>query len=237
MKITTGNLVKAVLILFCAACCLLLIPIKLNIINHFILSPFEKKFAATIQFKTSRIWLPGNILLEGVSASDKGGMVCQAATVNINYNIAAMLLGKKEMLFSAKDIKFYKDVGLLNSVSRVLTMPTIPNVDFNTIEGDFDFQKDAVLIKKAAASNMNIVISGDGLIKKDGTLDCNVHFSFNKSIVDTIPDIIKTTLLSNEKDGWMGITLKTAGNYAKPSLRINSDMFQLNIKETILKVK
>lgn len=237
MKTRIGILVKSALMLFLLACLLLLIPITSNKINHFILSPFEKKLSTTIQFETSRIWLPGSISLGGVSASNKGGILYRAETVDISYNIAAILSGKKEIVFSMKDVKFYKDIGLLNSVSRVLTMPEISNVGFKSIEGDFDFERDAVHVRKLAASNPNMAIRGEGWIKRDGTLDCNLHFSFSKSIVDTIPDIIKATLLTDENNGWMGITLKTTGNYAKPSLHIDSETFKLNIKETIIKVK
>lgn len=231
------SIIKISLILLLLVCLLALIPIRSNAINRFMLSPFEKKLAMAFQFKTSKIWLPGNIFLEGITASDKGGMLYRAESLNIKYNIQGLLFGKKEMSFCAKEVKFYKDIGLLNSVSRILTIPQMPNVDFNAIEGDFNFQKDATYIKKASARSGNMVIRGEGLIKNNGDLDCNVHFSFSKPIVDSIPDIIKMTLLSEENNGWMGITLKTTGNYAKPSLHIDSETFKMNIKETIIKFK
>ena len=237
MKRFVGILAKAVFILFLLICLLAIIPIRVNAVSHLILSPVEKKSATTLQFKTSRIWLPGNILLKDVSASNKSGILCHAEAIEIKYNIAAILFGKNNISVLAKGVNFHEDIGLLNSLSRVLTMPKMANVDFNLIEGDFDFQKDAICIKKIAAVNDNIAIKGAGWVKKDGNLDCSVHFSFSKAIVDTIPGLVKATLLSDENNGWMGITLKTTGNYAKPSLHIDSEMFKLNIKETIIKVK
>jgi len=237
MKPIFSILIKAALILFLLVCLLLFLPIRSNTVNHFILSFFDDKVAKAIEFENSKIWLPGNIFLGGISASDKGSVLLQAETVNINYNLAAMLSGKKEIVFSAKGVKFYKDISLLNSVSNILTIPKMPNIGFSAIDGDLEIHKDAVLVKRLAASNDDMVINGEGSIKKTGDLDCTIHFSFDKHITDTIPDFVKMTLLSEEKDGWMGITLKTTGNYAKPSLHVDSELFKLNIKETTIKIK
>mgnify|MGYP001619938387 CR=1 FL=1 len=237
MKPIFNILIKAALILFLLVCTFLFLPIRSNTVNHFILSSLDYKIAKAVEFENSKIWLPGNIFLGGISASDKGSVLVQAETVNINYNLAAMLSEKKEIVFSAKRVKFYKDIALLNSVSNILTMPKMPNIGFSAIDGDFEIHKDAVVVRKLVASNADMVINGEGSIKKNGDLDCTIHFSFGKPITDTIPDFVKITLLSEEKDGWMGITLKTTGNYAKPSLHVDSELFKLNIKETIIKIK
>lgn len=237
MKPIFNILIKAALILFLFVCLLLLFPIRSNAVNHFILSSLDEKIAKAIVFENSKIWLPGNIFLGGISASDKGSVLFQAETVNINYNLAAVLSGKKEIVFSAKGVKFYGDIALLNSVSNILTMPKMPNIGFSAINGDFEIHKDVVLVKKLAAINDDMVINGEGSIKKTGDLDCTIHFSFAKPITDTIPDLVKITLLSEEKDGWMSITLKTTGNYVKPSLHVDSELFKLNIKETTIKIK
>lgn len=237
MKPIFSVLIKTVLILFLIFVLFLFFPIKSNRVNHFILSSFDNKIVKSLEFKSSKIWLPGSIFLGGLSASDKGNLMCQAEALNINYSLAVMLFGKKEITFSAKYVKFYKNIALLDSVSSILTIPKMPNVGFSSIDGDIEIQKDTVIVKKLAASNDNMVIKGEGAVKKNGDLDCNIHFSFNKPITDAIPDFVKITLLSEEKDGWMGITLKTTGNYAKPSLHVDSELFKLNIKETTIKVK
>lgn len=237
MKPIHNILINLALILFLLVCAFLLLPIRSNAVNHFILSSLNDKIAGAVEFENSKIWLPGSIFLWGISVSDKGGALFQAETVRISYNLASMLAGKKEIIFSAKGVKFYKDIALLNSVSSVLTIPKMPNIRFSAIDGDFEIQKDAVFVKKLTASNDDMIVSGEGSIKKTGGLDCAMHFSFDKHITDTIPDFVRMTLLSEEKDGWMGITLKTTGNYAKPSLHIDSELFKLNIKETVIKIK
>lgn len=237
MKPISNILIKVALILFLLVCTFLFLPIRSNTVNHFILSSIDNKIVKTVDFKKSKIWLPGNIFLEGLSISDKGKVLCRAETVSIDYNLAAMLSGKREIAFSAKDVKFYKDIALLNSVSSVLTIPKMLNVGFSAVGGNFEIRKDVMLVKKLTVSNDNMVMNGNGFVKKNGDLDCKIHFSLNKPITDTMPDFVKMTLLSEEKDGWMGITLETTGNYAKPSLHVYSELFKLNIKETTIKIK
>lgn len=237
MKPIFGFFIKAAMILFLPVCLLLFVPIRSNAINHFILSSFEKKIPMTVEFKNSKIWLPGNILLKDVTASEKGSILCRAETLDVDYNLAAILFGKREVIFSIKEVRFYKDIGLMNAVSGMLAVPKMPDIGFSAIEGDFEFQRDAVHIKKLAALSDNVSMEGEGRIKKNGDLDCNMHFSFNRPITDAIPDLVKATLLREEKYGWMGITLKATGNYAKPSLHVDSEMFKLNIGETVIRIK
>lgn len=237
MKPILSSLIRAVPILFLLVCAFLFLPIRSNAVNRFILSSVDNKIVKAVDFEKSKIWLPGNIFLRGFSISDKGKMLCRAETISIDYNLAAMLFGKKKIAFSAKDVKFYKDIALLNSVSSILTIPKMLNVGFSAVDGNFEIRKDAMLIKKLTVSNDNMVMNASGSVKKNGDLDCKIHFSLNKSITDIMPDFVKMTLLSEEKDGWMGITLETTGNYAKPSLHVHSELFKLNIKETAIRIK
>ena len=217
--------------------CAVFFPIKSNALNHVILAPLENKFKRKFQFQRSSIRLAGNVFLKDVTVTDKSGMAFHASTASVKYNLIDVLFGKKETEFFMENTKFYKDVSLLNSVSSILVIAKMPNVEFDTIEGSFYSQNDAVYIKKFLAANDKINISGKGWVTKAGELDGTVHFSFGKTITDTVPSIVKATLLYNEGGGRMGITLKASGNYTKPFLNIDSSTFKMNIKEGILKLK
>lgn len=213
------------------------IPIKSNAINRVILSPLEKKLGKKCDFEASRIWLPGSVFLKGVSISDKSGVVCTVKDLNINYNLLGILMNNKEVLFDARNIRVHQDINLLTSVSNMLTIPKMPDVEFREIDGILNFKRDALYVKNIAAETEAMKIKGSGWLAKDGGLNCKFHFSFAAALTNNIPDIIKTTLLTSEEDGWMGITLNATGNYARPSLQIDSETFKLNIRETILKLK
>ncbi len=236
MKKSVTILLKAALFMLLSACVLVFIPIRSNAVNHLILSPFEGKFAKGFQFKSSRIWLPGDITLGEITSSGEGGMTYHAETLRVKYNIAKILSGKRNVWFSVNGITFCKAVGLLDSVSRILAMPQTPGAGFDFISGSLEFRDNAVYIEKIEAVNKDVIVKGSGRIGRDGGLDCDLHFSFSEAIVNTIPEAIKTTLLTKEPGGWMGIALKTTGNYAKPSLCIDSGTFKLNIKESVIKL-
>lgn len=236
MKTFAVILLKRALFVLLFLCVLAFIPISSNAVNRLILSPFEGKFAKGLQFKSSRIWLPGDITLGGLTSSAKGGITYYAETLHVKYNVAKILFGKRNLSFSANSVTFCKGVGLLDSVSRILAMPQMPGAGFNSINGSLEFRNNAVYIEKIEAANKDVIVKGSGYIGRDGGLDCNLHFSFSGAVVDTIPEAIKTTLLTKESGGWVGIALKATGNYAKPSLHIGGDTFKLNIKESVIKL-
>ena len=237
MKVHFSKTLKFLAIAVLIVAAAVSIPIKSNTLNHFILLSFEKKLGKKCDFKASKIWPPGNIFLEGVSISDKNGVLCTARDLNIDYNLAGILLNNKEFSFKAENLRVHQDINLLTSVSNMLTIPKMPDVEFKYIDGVLNFQKDALRIKNIAAETDVMKIAGAGWAGKNGDLNCRFHFSFGGTLLNNIPDIVKATLLTDEGGGWMGITLNATGNYARPSIQIDSETFKMNIRETILKLK
>ena len=227
IKIALTALMLGVLI----ACFL---PIKSNTLAHIVLSPFEKKFRNKIEFSSSRIWLPGNIFLEDMSIIDEKGRLYYCKTAEIKYNLLDLFLKRKGLLCNLKKIKLYRNIGLLDSVTSMLVIAKMPDVEFEEIGGGLQFRKDTVYIKDAYAYNDAIRIKGSGWIDKNGMLDCDVNFLFHKDITDKMPDAVKTVLLTREDGGWMGISFKVHGNYKKPSLHITGNKLELNIMEGLL---
>lgn len=237
MTIFKANLLKISLASVLMICVVILIPIRINSINRIILSPFEKKFSKKLGFKTSKIWIPGNIFLQGLSISEGNKIMVSAEELNIDYNMAFVLLREGGVSFKASGLAFQQNINLLASVSAMLTIPKMPHVSFQRIEGKLNFRKDAIYIKEITAVTNDMRVSAEGRVGRHGDLNCKLHFSFSDSVLKDAPDIIKTSLLNEEADGWMGITLNANGNYAKPSLSIDSETFKLNIKEGALKLR
>ena len=133
-----------------------------------------------------------------------------------------------------KGTKFYKNVGLLDSVADLLVIAIMPDVEFDEIKGILQLHKDGVFIKDFSAHNDKMRIRGGGRIDKNGSLDCDINFSFSRDITDKVPDPVKEAILREEGEGWMGIAFKARGNYKRPSLHISSEMIKLNIMEGII---
>ena len=211
-----------------------LIPVKSNRVARVILLPIENKLQKKIEFKESRIWLPANIFLEDVSIIDDSGTLYSLGTVDINYNLANILLNKRGVTFCLKDIKLYKNVELFDSVAEMLIISAMPDVEFDEIKGILALHRKTIAINNFYAYNDKMRIRGDGWLDKDGLLDCNINFSFSREITDIVPDAIKVALLKHEDEGWMGIALKVSGNFKRPILHITGDTLKVNIMEKLL---
>lgn len=208
------------------------LPIKSRTIAHVLLAGVERKSQKNIEFNTSRVWIPGNIFLGDVSITDERGRLYHIDAIDIRYNLPSFLFKKRQFHFNLKGIKLYQDMGLLDSVAGMLAISAMPDVEFDVIEGTFELHKNAIFIKDIYVHNDKIRIRGSGWMDNDGSLDCDVNFSFSKDVTDMIPDAVKVTLLRREKTrGWMGIDFKVKGNYKKPTLHITSDTLKLNIME------
>jgi len=197
------------------------------------LSPIEKKFRKEIKFNASYIWLPSKIFLENVAIVGESRRLYYCKTFNLKYNLANLLFGKRDLFFELKSIKSYRNIELLDSVTNMLVISSIPDVEFKEIKGHLELHKNSLFIKNLYAYNDKMRIKGSGWIDSSGLLDCDVKFSFSKDITDMVPDVVKTTLLKYEDGGWMGIAFKVKGNYKKPSLHIAGDTIKLNIREEI----
>jgi hypothetical protein len=224
MRVILATLAFAVLILC-------LVPIRFNAVAHIVLLPFENRFQKRIDFEESRIWLPVNIFLENACVIDKNGRLYSFREVDIDYNIAKLLFKKMDFTFDLKDVKLYQDVGLFDSVADMLIIKAMPDIEFNEIKGAIALRKNGIFIENLCAHNSKMKINGKGWIDNNGAVDGEVNFSFSKEVTDTIPDVVKITLLKNEDKDWMGIALKIKGNFKKPTLRISSDTLKLNIIE------
>ena len=210
-----------------------LIPIRSHHFTRIVISPFEKRLQKEIKIDSSRIWVPANIFLKGVSIIEEDGRVYYIDKLDVRYNLFNLLFGKKEFRFKAEDIKLYENIGLLDSVASILAISTMPDIEFEEIKGVLELRRNGVFITDAHALSKKIRIEGGGWIDKEGLLDCEVTFSFSRDITDMIPDVVKVALLTDEAPGWMGITFKVHGNYKRPTLRITADALKINIMKGI----
>ena len=188
MRKSINSLIKNALIVLALGIFLIcIIPHRSNTVAHMVLFPLEKKIQSKIEFASSRTWLPGNISLYDLSIIDENGRLYYSKTANINYNLFDILFKNKVISFDLEKVKFYRGIDLLNSVTNMLIISKIPDVEFKKIVLTVGLREDGIDIKNIYAYNNLLRIKGSGWIEKDGSLDCNVNFSFHKDITDKVP--------------------------------------------------
>ncbi len=206
------------------------VPVKSKAFMDILLLPVENRFETDIRFSSSEVRLPAHISMGGVSVVEENGRLYYFDTLDIYYNLIDLLL-KREVFFAIKRAKLYQKMSLLNSVTDILVISELPDVEFEKIEGVFQLKSKGTVIKRFYAYNDIIRIRAVGWADKEGTLDCDVNFSFSEALTGRVPDAVKSALLKDEGGGWMGIALKVTGNYKRPSIRITGDALKVNIKE------
>ena len=226
LKISLAGL-AAVFLLAC------IVPIRSKAVTDIILWPIKKRLNNKIEFTRSRIWLPGSLTLTDMSVLDSKGKLYYCEVADVRYNIFGVLFKNGKFSFELKKPRFYRDIGILSSVVDMLALSKMPDVEFTGIEGTVRLHKNATYIEELYAFNDSMRIRGNGWISKDGSLDCEIRFSFHKDIIDKVPNAVRSLLLTPEEGGWMRISFKVKGNYKKPSLHIISDRIRLNILEGI----
>ena len=224
----------AIILLF-GAFVLFLVPVRSANIAHVLLLPVEKKIQKTIEFGTSRIWLPGNLYFENISILDKKNRLYRAKTAEVRYNLVDLLVGKREVSFDIRGVKVYTEIGLLDSIAAILSISKIPDFTVDQLTGALQLRKDAIYLKDIYAASDKIRIRGEGWLNNNGLLNCDINFSFSRDITDMIPEIVREILLRDEGNGWKGIAFKVTGNYKKPSLHLTGETLKINIMDAIFK--
>ena len=207
-----------------------LVPLRSKTLTDILLLPLEKRFETNIEFASSEIWLPARISLRELSVIEETGRLYHFDSIDVRYNIADLAL-KGEFLFIIKGVKLYQNMSLLDSITGMLKIPDIPDIQFDAVEGVFRLSKKGTAIRRFYAYNDKVRIRASGWADRAGSLDCDVRFSFSNYLTGKIPEVVRSTMLKDEKDGWMGITLKAKGNYKRPSLHLTGDSLKVNIKE------
>ncbi len=210
-------------------------PLTLPVITRMLLLPLERGLQVSVDIGSSKVIVARNISLRDVTVVDEKGRFYYCKTANLGYRLIDLLFGEKATKFRLQDVKFYRDVDIINSVTDMLVISKIPDIQFEEIRGLVRIHNTKIYIEDLCACNNSLRIKGKGWIDKNGELDCDLHFSFHSSITDKIPETVKKMMLSPQEKDWMGVRLKVSGDYKKPSLHIASKGLRLNVTESYIK--
>jgi len=141
--------------------------------------------------------------------------------------------------FLLKDINFTGEDGKkqekYNTLDNLLSLPFMSQWLYPDVKGRIECFTDRITVEEFTASSSNIKISFKGDMFYDKKINGEVVLHFSKDVLKQIPDELTGILLSDEGDGWRGISVKLEGDYAAPSVQFTGKMFRLSIKNVSTK--
>lgn len=199
-------------------------------------SYIEKYVGVNINFSSSDISLLKEWRFGNVDISSKKGY-----TLSIEHMVLFppfFSLGKGEINANckAKNISFHKELPLLNSIFKLLSIQSIGDITFDSIEVNIALSRNKIEMNDLKALSKDIRVVGEGSVDTDdGLMNYSLKFLFSKDITDNLHNAIKISLLKPEDAYWMSLNIKASGNYKRPNLSLESDFLNLNIKGINLK--
>jgi hypothetical protein len=166
-----------------------------------------------------------------VTISGKKGNTVRIEKLTIYPRLLHLLRGQLRLGLAAEGIKFYKSLPLLDAVSGLLSIPPFGRIPIDRVETDLFLKRNILKMENVKVLSRDVRIYGAGSLNTGaGDIDCRLKFLFSSRVTDAMNKTAKAILLRYESPGWMGLNIKTSGNYRRPRIRLDSDFLKLNIK-------
>ncbi len=204
-------------------------PIKFNPIKRAFIYALEKRLDAKISCRSLKIRPGRYIVISGLDANGKGGFGLTAKEVRFNYNLVSLITGRLHIRCNLEEVNLYKTSTIIDSLSGMLQIESLGNVLFDVVQADLFVGTTNTLAHNLIFLSNKIKIFGDALTERDNTIMCNFLLLLKDDLISDIPDEIRSSLLKSEGDSWSSLHVGIMGNYKKPSLRIITDRFRMNI--------
>jgi hypothetical protein len=143
---------------------------------------------------------------------------------------------KKPVLdFELKSVSFIRnkargaDAGT-DTITTLVAMPFEGRWVYREVAGRIIPLGNGIRIQKLSATSDDIRLLLSGIVYNNSSINCDMEIHFSSGAMTRIPDELSNVLLADEKDGWKSISVHLEGNYKKPSIRISSKRFRLNIR-------
>ena len=231
---------KNKLIIIAAVAAVILAAVFLLFFDKIAIGVLSSSFDTDIKFK--RMW---NIHfteylfddLELIYKKKQVGIMARSASVTPGFtkNFPRSIA----FSFLLKDINFIGEDGKkqekYNTLDNLLTLPFMSQWLYPDVKGRIECFTDRITVEDFNASSSNIRVSFKGDIFYDKKIKGEVILRFSKDVLKQIPDELMGVLLSDEGDGWRGISVKLDGDYAAPSVQFTGKMFRLSIKNLTAK--
>jgi len=227
---------KLLIILFCCASlisALLTVVLPGSIIKLYT-GYIEKGLEVEVKFLSSPF---RNLLFskewstDGLKVSGDSGCILETGLLTLRPSLKFLLSGKRDFSLKAANLKFHKDIPILNSLCDLLSIEPFRKVAFDVIEADLMLEGNRLNISALKAEGGYIKISGSGMVDRDqGSIDFDLKFLLSEEVTSRINQRIRKELLREESAGWMSMSVEAVGDYKQPYLKVKSDLLHLNIR-------
>lgn len=205
------------------------VPISFPPLNRLILTVLEKRLDADIDCGSMSVKLFNSIEVENIIASGRNGMMITIKKGAFSYNPVSIFTTRRlHVACSLKDVAVLGKASILELITDLLYMDYFKDVVFNDVKGDFFIGINDTITKKLRGRSRQIKFDADGLTRKDNSINLRLSLSVIEDLVDSVSSEIKDTFLKKE-GRWYSILVGITGNYKKPSLRLMSENFRLDL--------
>jgi len=206
-------------------------PLSFGPLNKLLIRVLEKRLDAKIDYKSIRLEKLYSLHVEDVNAAGKGGVTIFIKKGEFSYNVMGLFsAGRLEIRTNLEDVVITGKASIVELLSDFLSVGPLKNLSFDTIKGSFFMGKEDTIIQNLTAKSGLIRFNIDGVTQKDNSINLRLRLAVNNKLSESIPKDIWNGYLKKESGPWVSILIGLTGNYKKPSLRLISERFHLDIK-------
>ena len=223
------KLIIIILVLILLFVALYFIPISFLPLNRVVSYALEKRLDAHIECESMRLQLFKSLDAEGIKATGKGGIGILIKKGRFSYDLINLVTGRLKVDYTLQGITISGKASILDLITDLLSMEPIKDIKFRDISGVFFIGRNDTITQGMTGIGDYITFYVDGVTRKDGSINLRLRLLLNEKLTSSIPSEVRNFILTKEEGPWSSISIGIAGNYKKPSLRLLSESFHLDI--------
>lgn len=205
------------------------VPVSFYPLNKIILMAAEKRLDAKISCRNIKIYLWRSIIAKDIEAVGKGGFTVKADNGVIDYDLASLVTGRLHLRCGLENARFSRRSSIMNALTDLLGIEPIDGSAFHTVRGDFYVGRNDTLTQDLVFLNNGVKIIANSFTDREDNIRGSLYLFLNDDITKDIPQEVRVVLLRKEDGPWSSIYVGIMGNYERPSLRIMTERFKMNI--------
>jgi hypothetical protein len=205
------------------------IPISFYPLNRLLIRAAESRLKAEIRCRSLELYAGRKLVAKGIEAIGKGGFGLNAESAVIAYDPVSVITGRLHLACDFKNVNFYRAGSIMNSLSDMLQMRPLGDLTFDSITGDLYVGMTDTITQDINLTSDTLRIRGNAVTRRDDTILCFLKFLLKDEAAEDIPEEVRRSLLKKEEGSWSSIFVGIMGDYRKPSLRIITDHFRMNV--------
>ncbi|MFA5143125.1 MAG: hypothetical protein WC522_02990 [Candidatus Omnitrophota bacterium] len=227
------SIVLAIPVILLAAACFYSGPIAVYLVEKTCdLERFQTAYDIDINYKKSSLNFSRDLLFKDLSIISRKtgfGFICRNARIGPLFGPRNAALN-----FDLQDVNFAKETKekdiRYDTIGALIATPFDNRWKYSHIRGRIEPAVQRIGIKdfELLSDDIRLIVNGD--LFYNGTIESDIVIYFSPTLTAKIPPELANALLTGEKDGWMSLSVRVAGDPGKPAIQVSSKLFRLNIK-------